>query len=73
MIRRGVLVSREQFDAAALVAFTQALDTRGYDSLWLPELFIWVRASPERRIRIAITRNDQASEGGRSVTGVRCD
>ncbi len=39
MIRRGVLVSTEQFDAAALVAFTQALDTRGYDSLWLPELF----------------------------------
>ena len=39
MNRRGVLVSTEQFDSAALVQFAKALDARGYDSLWLPELF----------------------------------
>ncbi len=39
MNRRGVLVSTEQFDSAALVEFAKALDARGYDSLWLPELF----------------------------------
>jgi probable F420-dependent oxidoreductase len=39
MISRGVLVSTEQFNSAALVDFTNALDARGYDSLWLPELF----------------------------------
>ena len=39
MNRRGVLVSTEQFNPAALVEFAKALDARGYDSLWLPELF----------------------------------
>jgi probable F420-dependent oxidoreductase len=39
MNRRGVLLPTEQFDAAALVDFAKALDARGYDSVWLPELF----------------------------------
>jgi probable F420-dependent oxidoreductase len=39
MISRGVLVSTEQFNPAALVEFAKALEARGYDSLWLPELF----------------------------------
>ena len=39
MNRRGVLTATEQFQPAALVEFAQALDARGYDSLWLPELF----------------------------------
>ena len=38
-MQRGVLVSTEQFNSAALVEFAKALDARGYDSLWLPELF----------------------------------
>ena len=39
MNRRGVLFPTEQFDPAALVDFANALDSRGYESLWLPELF----------------------------------
>ena len=39
MNRRGVLLPTEQFDAAALVDFANKLDARGYDSVWLPELF----------------------------------
>jgi probable F420-dependent oxidoreductase len=39
MMQRGVLISTEQFNPAALVDFTKAIDARGYDSLWLPELF----------------------------------
>jgi len=35
----GVLVSTEQFQSAELVEFTRTLEARGYDSLWLPELF----------------------------------
>ena len=38
-MQRGVLISTEQFNPAALVDFAKALDARGYDSLWLPELF----------------------------------
>lgn len=39
MIPFGVLVSTEQLDATGLVEFARALEARGYDSLWLPELF----------------------------------
>ena len=39
MKRRGVLTATEQFHPAGLVEFAQALDARGYDSIWLPELF----------------------------------
>lgn len=39
MNRRGVIVSTEQFPAAELVKFVHTLEKRGYDSLWLPELF----------------------------------
>ena len=39
MIPFGVLVSTEQFNATGLVEFAHALETRGYDSFWLPELF----------------------------------
>jgi len=35
----GVLISTEQFQSAELVEFTRTLEARGYDSLWLPELF----------------------------------
>ena len=35
----GILTSTEQFQSAALVDFAHALEARGYDSLWLPELF----------------------------------
>ncbi len=38
-MKRGVLTATEQFDGGALVEFAQALEARGYDSLWLPELF----------------------------------
>jgi probable F420-dependent oxidoreductase len=38
-MRRGVLAATEQFPPEGLVEFAQALETRGYDSLWLPELF----------------------------------
>ena len=38
-MKRGVLTATEQFSAEGLVEFAQALETRGYDSLWLPELF----------------------------------
>ncbi len=38
-MKRGVLTATEQFQGAALVEFAQALEARGYDSLWLPELF----------------------------------
>jgi probable F420-dependent oxidoreductase len=38
-IRRGVLVATEPFRAAELVKLAKALETSGYDSLWLPELF----------------------------------
>lgn len=37
-MRRGVLLPTEQFDPGALVEFVQGLDSRGYDSVWLPEL-----------------------------------
>jgi probable F420-dependent oxidoreductase len=39
MNRRGLIISTEQFNAAELVQFTHAVEGRGYDSLWLPELF----------------------------------
>jgi probable F420-dependent oxidoreductase len=39
MPRHGLLISTEQFDSAALVAFVQTVEARGYDSVWLPELF----------------------------------
>jgi probable F420-dependent oxidoreductase len=38
MQSRGIITATERFDPDALVAFTNALETRGYDSLWLPEL-----------------------------------
>jgi len=38
-MKRGVLTATEQFSTEGLVEFAQALETRGYDSLWLPELF----------------------------------
>jgi probable F420-dependent oxidoreductase len=38
-MKRGVLTATEQFSPEGLVEFAQALETRGYDSLWLPELF----------------------------------
>ena len=38
-MKRGVLTATEQFSADGLVEFAQALEMRGYDSLWLPELF----------------------------------
>ena len=36
---RGVIVATEPFDRDALVELIAALDARGYDSAWLPELF----------------------------------
>jgi probable F420-dependent oxidoreductase len=36
---RGVLTFPEQFGAEQLVQLAQRLDERGYDSLWIPELF----------------------------------
>jgi probable F420-dependent oxidoreductase len=39
MDKIGILTSTEQFQSAALVDFAHALEARGYDSLWLPELF----------------------------------
>lgn len=39
MNRYGVLTATEQFSSSALVEFAQTLEARGYDSLWLPELF----------------------------------
>lgn len=39
MSRRGVIVSTEAFRSAELVEFIQTVEARGYDSVWLPELF----------------------------------
>ncbi len=39
MASRGVLTPTEPFAAEALVEFAHTVETRGYDSLWLPELF----------------------------------
>ena len=39
MNKLGVLVSTETMNTAALSEFAQTLETRGYESLWLPELF----------------------------------
>ncbi len=39
MTQRGVLTATEPFAAGPLVEFAQAVEARGYDSLWLPELF----------------------------------
>ena len=39
MNQRGVIVPTEQFASAALIDFCKLLEARGYDSLWLPELF----------------------------------
>ncbi|MEX2206373.1 MAG: TIGR03620 family F420-dependent LLM class oxidoreductase [Myxococcota bacterium] len=36
---RGALVMTEQFEAEALLELAQKLDQRGYDSVWIPELF----------------------------------
>jgi len=36
---RGILVATEPFDRDALVELIGAIDARGYDSCWLPELF----------------------------------
>jgi len=36
---RGVLLATEPFDCNALVELIGAVDARGYDSVWLPELF----------------------------------
>jgi probable F420-dependent oxidoreductase len=38
MIRCGVLTFTEQFRSAELVDFAQTLESRGYDSVWVPEL-----------------------------------
>jgi probable F420-dependent oxidoreductase len=35
----GVLIATETMNASALCAFAQRLEARGYESLWLPELF----------------------------------
>jgi probable F420-dependent oxidoreductase len=38
-MKRGVLLATEQFSPEALVEFAHTLESRGYESLWLPELF----------------------------------
>src|SRR5690349_20519050 len=38
-MKRGILIATEGFESAGLVAFAQALEQRGYESMWLPELF----------------------------------
>lgn len=37
--RRGVIALLDQQPVGAFTAFAQAVEARGYDSLWLPELF----------------------------------
>lgn len=39
MSSRGILVFPDQFGAEPLVELVEGLDERGYDSVWLPELF----------------------------------
>jgi probable F420-dependent oxidoreductase len=39
MATRGVLIATEAFPAAAMVELAREVERRGYESLWLPELF----------------------------------
>lgn len=39
MIKQGILIGTEQLDAASLLAFARDVESMGYESLWLPELF----------------------------------
>ena len=39
MIERGIIIGTEPFKSASLQAFALEVESMGYDSLWLPELF----------------------------------
>jgi probable F420-dependent oxidoreductase len=39
MIEHGIIIGTEPFKSASLLAFAREVESMGYDSLWLPELF----------------------------------